>query len=49
MINRNKKIGTKLVKTVEEYFKNKGFDIEFIGENPNNLKLSKYFLVKYIK
>jgi len=65
---RNKHIGTKLVETVESYYKNKGFEninlttynfqapefykkcgfeVEFIRENKNNPKLSKYFLVKY--
>ncbi|MBE6748585.1 MAG: GNAT family N-acetyltransferase [Ruminococcaceae bacterium] len=66
---RNKHIGTKLVETVESYYKNKGFkninlstynfqapefykksgfSVEFIRENKENQKLSKYFLVKYI-
>lgn len=65
---RNKHIGTQLVKAVEDYFKNKGFEninlttyafqapdfyikcgfkVEFIRENKENPKLSKYFLVKY--
>ena len=65
---RNKHIGSKLVETVEEYHKNKGFEninlttynfqapefykkcgfqVEFIRENKENPKLSKYFLVKY--
>ena len=65
---RNKHIGTKLVKTVEEYFENKGFEninlttygfqalefykkcgfeVEYVRENKQNPKLSKYFLVKY--
>lgn len=65
---RNKHIGTKLVKTVEEHYKNKGFEninlttynfqalefykkcgfeVEFIRENKENPKLTKYFLVKY--
>ena len=67
---RNKHIGTKLVKAVEEHFENKNFEninlstyafqapefykksgykVEFIRENKDNPKLSKYFLVKYIK
>lgn len=66
---RNKKIGSMLVKAVEEHFKNKnfrninlttyefqaprfyekcGFEIEFIREDKENPKLSKYFLVKYL-
>ena len=65
---RNKHIGTKLVETVENYYKNKGFEninlttynfqapefykkcgfkVEFIRENKENPKLTKYFLVKY--
>ena len=65
---RNKHIGTKLVETVESYYKNKGFEninlttynfqapefykkcgfeVEFIRENKENPKLTKYFLVKY--
>ena len=65
---RNKHIGTKLVETVENYFKNKGFEninlttyafqapefykkcgfkLEFVRENKENPKLTKYFLVKY--
>ena len=65
---RNKHIGTKLVDTVEEHYKNKGFEninlttynfqapefykkcgfeVEFIRENKENPKLTKYFLVKY--
>ena len=65
---RNKHIGTKLVETVENYYKDKGFEnmnlttynfqapefykkcgfeVEFIRENKENPKLSKYFLVKY--
>lgn len=65
---RNKHIGTKLVKTVENHFKNKGFEninlttyafqapefykkcgfkLEFVRENKENPKLTKYFLVKY--
>ena len=65
---RNKNIGTKLVETVENYYKNKGFEninlttynfqapefykkcgfeVEFIRENKENPKLTKYFLVKY--
>ena len=68
--HRNKHIGTKFVETVEEHFKNKGFDninlttyafqapefykkcgfkVEFVRENKENPKLSKYFLVKYFK
>ena len=67
---RNKKIGTKLVNAVEEYYKDKrfrninlttygfqaptfyekcGFKIEFIREDKENLKLTKYFLIKYIQ
>lgn len=66
---RNKKIGSMLVKAVEDYFANKdfkninlttygfqahkfyekcGFKIEFIREDRENPKLSKYFLVKYL-
>lgn len=66
---RNKKIGSMLVKAVEEYFMNKdfkninlttygfqapkfyekcGFKIEFVREDKENSKLSKYFLVKYL-
>ena len=66
--DRNKRIGTKLVETVENYYKNKGFEninlttynfqapefykkcgfeVEFIRENKENPKLTKYFLVKY--
>ena len=65
---RNKHIGTQLVNTVENYYKNKGFEninlttyafqapefykkcgfeVEFIRENKENPKLTKYFLVKY--
>lgn len=65
---RNKHIGSKLLETVENYYKNKGFEninlstynfqapefykkygfkVEFIRENKNNHKLTKYFLVKY--
>lgn len=65
---RNKHIGTKLIETVENYYKDKGFenmnlttynfqapefykkcgfDVEFIRENKENPKLTKYFLVKY--
>lgn len=65
---RNKHIGTKLMETVENYYKNKGFEnmnlttysfqapefykkcgfkVEFIRENKENSKLTKYFLVKY--
>jgi len=65
---RNKHIGTKLVETVENYYKNKGFEninlttynfqapefykkcgfeVEFIRENKENPKLTKYFLIKY--
>lgn len=65
---RNKHIGSKLIETVENYYKNKGFEninlstynfqapefykkcgfeVEFIRENKNNPKLTKYFLVKY--
>lgn len=66
--HRNKHIGTKLVETVENYFKNKGFEninlttynfqapefykkcgfnVEFVRENKETPKLTKYFLVKY--
>ena len=65
---RNKHIGTQLVNTVENYYKNKGFEninlttyafqapefykkcgfeVEFIRENKETPKLTKYFLVKY--
>ena len=65
---RNKHIGTQLINTVENYYKNKGFEninlttyafqapefykkcgfeVEFIRENKENSKLTKYFLVKY--
>ena len=65
---RNKHIGTQLVNTVENFYKNKGFEninlttyafqapefykkcgfeVEFIRENKENSKLTKYFLVKY--
>ena len=66
---RNNKIGSKLVKAVEEYFRDKefkninlttygfqapkfyekcGFKVEFVREDTENPKLSKYFLVKYL-
>lgn len=66
---RGKKIGSMLVKKVEEHFGNKkfkninlttygfqapkfyekcGFKIEFVREDKENSKLSKYFLVKYL-
>lgn len=66
---RNKKIGSMLVRIVEDYFKDKdfkninlttygfqapkfyekcGFKIEFVREDKENPKLSKYFLVKYL-
>ena len=66
---RKKKVGSKLVKTVEEHFKDKGFKninlttyafqapkfyekcgfkVEFVRENNEEPKLSKYFLVKYL-
>ena len=66
---RNKNIGTKLIETVENYFKNKGFEninlttynfqapdfykkcgfkVEFIRENKEEPKLTKYYFVKYI-
>ena len=66
---RNKKIGSKLIEKVEEYYKNKGFEninlttydfqapkfyqkcgfeIEFMRENRQNPKLTKYFLIKHI-
>lgn len=65
---RNKRIGSKLIKEVENHFANKGFEninlttysfqapefykkcgykVEFIRENNENTKLSKYFLSKY--
>lgn len=65
---RNKHIGSNLIKEVENYYKNKGFEninlttysfqapefykkcgfkVEFIRENKENPKLTKYFLVKY--
>lgn len=65
---RNKHIGSKLLETVENYYRNKGFEninlstynfqapefykkcgfqVEFIRENKNNHKLTKYFFVKY--
>ena len=65
---RNKHIGTRLIETVEDYFKNKGFEninlttynfqapelykkcgyeVEFVRENKEEPKLTKYFLVKY--
>lgn len=65
---RNKHIGSKLIKEVENYFRNKGFEninlttyefqapefykkcgynLEFIRENKENPKLTKYFFVKY--
>ncbi len=68
--HRNNHIGTKLVRAVEDYFKNKdfeninlstyafqapefykklGFKVEFVRENKNKPKLSKYFLVKYVE
>ena len=67
---RNKHIGTELMKTVEDYFNDKGFEninlttynfqapefykkcgfeVEFIRKNKENLKLNKYYLVKYFK
>lgn len=66
---RNKKVGSMLIKAVEEYFVDKGFKninlttygfqapkfyekcgfkIEFVREDKENPKLSKYFLVKYL-
>lgn len=66
---RGNKVGSKLVKTVEEYYEDKGFkninlttyafqapnfyekcgfEIEFVREDKENTKLSKYFLVKYL-
>lgn len=66
---RNKRIGSMLVKAVEEYFIGKefkninlttygfqalkfyekcGFKIEFVREDKENPKLSKYFFVKYL-
>jgi ribosomal protein S18 acetylase RimI-like enzyme len=66
--HRNKNIGSKLVQTVEEYHKSKGFEninlttysfqapefykkcgfeLDFIRENKENPKLTKYFFVKY--
>ena len=65
---RNKHIGSKLIETVEDYFRDKGFEninlttydfqapefykkcgyeVEFIRENKEEPKLTKYFLVKY--
>lgn len=65
---RGKKIGTLLIKTLEEYYGNYefdninlctnefqapefyeklGFKLEFIRKNKNNLKLNKYFYVKF--
>ncbi len=65
---RNKHIGSKLIKEVQNYYEGKGFEnmnlstynfqapefykklgfhIEFIRENKENPKLTKYFLVKY--
>ena len=65
---RNRHIGSKLIKEVENYFINKGFEninlttyefqapefykkcgykLEFIRENKENPKLTKYFFVKY--
>ena len=65
---RNRHIGSKLIKEVENYFRNKGFEninlttyefqapefykkcgykLEFIRENKENPKLTKYFFVKY--
>ena len=65
---RGNDLGTKLVKTVEDYYKGKGFEninlttyefqapefykkcgykVEFIRENKENPKLTKYYLVKY--
>ena len=65
---RGNDLGTKLVKTVEDYYKGKGFKninlttyefqapkfykkcgykVEFIRENKENPKLTKYYLVKY--
>ena len=65
---RNKHIGSKLIETVEKYYKDKGFEninlttysfqapefykksgfkVEFIRENKDNPKLTKYFFIKY--
>ena len=65
---RNKYIGSKLIETVEDYFRDKGFEninlttyefqapefyqkcgyeVEYIRENKEEPKLTKYFLVKY--
>ena len=65
---RNRHMGSKLMETVESYYKNKGFEninlttygfqapefykkcgfeIEFVRKNKENLKLNKYYLVKY--
>ena len=65
---RNKHIGSKLIETVENYFRDKGFEninlttydfqapefykkcgyeVEFVRENKEEPKLTKYFLVKY--
>jgi ribosomal protein S18 acetylase RimI-like enzyme len=66
--HRGKGVGTKLLKAVEDFYKNKGFEninlttyafqapefykklgfeVEFIRENKENSKLTKYFFVKY--
>ena len=65
---RNQHIGTELIKTVEDYFKDKGFDninlttyefeavefykkrgfqIDFVRKNKENSKYNKYYLVKH--
>lgn len=66
--HRGKDIGTRLIKQVEDYCKNKkfryielctnefqarpfyeklGFQLEYVRENRENPKLTKYFLIKY--
>lgn len=66
---RNKHIGTDLIKKVEDFYKDKGFEninlttygfqapefykkcgftVEYIRENKENPKISKYFLIKNI-
>ena len=67
---RNKHIGSKLMETVENHYKDKdfenmtlstysfqapefykkcGFQVEFIRENKENPKLTKYFFIKYFR
>ena len=31
-----------------EFYKKHGFEVEFVRENRENIKLTKYFLIKYI-